>query len=115
RDFSIPVAREAAEKPPCLTVMVWSKTWLASETGASPVTGMPVTPTGKAPNTAVPIHCRSARYSSTNLPVKACSLTSELGVGVSCFSKTDVGERQLGSSFNFEDRLGVGLKLSATQ
>ncbi|MEL0570736.1 acyloxyacyl hydrolase [Citrobacter werkmanii] len=35
----------------------------------------------------------------------------EAGIGVAFFSKTDVGEQQLGSSFNFEDRLGVGLKL----
>jgi lipid A 3-O-deacylase len=36
----------------------------------------------------------------------------EVGIGVAFFSKTDVGEQQLGSSFNFEDRIGVGLKLS---
>nr|WP_274611280.1 acyloxyacyl hydrolase [Pseudomonas lalucatii] len=35
----------------------------------------------------------------------------EAGIGVAFFSKTDVGEQQLGSSFNFEDRLGVGMKL----
>ncbi|HBO0349186.1 TPA: acyloxyacyl hydrolase [Pseudomonas aeruginosa] len=35
----------------------------------------------------------------------------EAGIGAAFFSKTDVGEQQLGSSFNFEDRLGVGLKL----
>lgn len=35
----------------------------------------------------------------------------EAGIGVALFSKTDVGEQQLGSSFNFEDRLGLGLRL----
>ncbi len=39
----------------------------------------------------------------------------EVGVGVALFSKTDVGEQKLGSSFNFEDRIGVGLKLSSEQ
>lgn len=32
----------------------------------------------------------------------------ELGVGVSAFSRTRVGDKNLGSSFNFEDRLGFG-------
>lgn len=32
----------------------------------------------------------------------------EAGVGVSAFSKTKVGDKRLGSSFNFEDRLGFG-------
>lgn len=36
----------------------------------------------------------------------------EFGIGVSLFSSEDVGERDLGSSFNFEDRIGVGLTLS---
>lgn len=36
----------------------------------------------------------------------------ELGLGVSFFSKTRVGEHQLGSSFNFENRLGAGLLLN---
>lgn len=35
----------------------------------------------------------------------------EFGIGVSLFSKTDVGEQNLGSSFNFEDRLGAGVVL----
>nr|WP_304622155.1 acyloxyacyl hydrolase [Pantoea sp. Tr-811] len=34
----------------------------------------------------------------------------EAGIGVSMFSGTKVGDRTLGSSFNFEDRLGAGLK-----
>ena len=39
----------------------------------------------------------------------------EAGIGVAFFSKTDVGEQQLGSSFNFEDRIGFGLKLPGEQ
>ncbi|MCQ4264431.1 acyloxyacyl hydrolase [Stutzerimonas stutzeri] len=39
----------------------------------------------------------------------------EGGVGVAFFSKTDVGEQQLGSSFNFENRIGAGLKLPHAQ
>ena len=35
----------------------------------------------------------------------------EFGIGVAFFSKTDVGDQNLGSSFNFEDRLGAGLIL----
>ena len=35
----------------------------------------------------------------------------EFGIGVALFSKTDVGNRSLGSSFNFEDRLGAGVIL----
>lgn len=36
----------------------------------------------------------------------------EAGIGVSLFSGSRVGDRTLGSSFNFEDRLGVGLKFA---
>jgi len=36
----------------------------------------------------------------------------ELGIGVALFSKTRVGEQQLGSSFNFEDRIGAGIKFA---
>ncbi|GAA5098647.1 acyloxyacyl hydrolase [Wohlfahrtiimonas larvae] len=34
----------------------------------------------------------------------------ELGIGVSAFSKTKVGDKNLGSSFNFEDRIGFGAR-----
>lgn len=34
----------------------------------------------------------------------------ELGVGISAFSRTKVGEKNLGSSFNFEDRIGLGAR-----
>lgn len=34
----------------------------------------------------------------------------ELGVGVAAFSKTKVGDRNLGSALHFEDRFGVGAR-----
>lgn len=39
----------------------------------------------------------------------------EAGIGGALFSKTTVGNRKLGSAFNFEDRFGVGLQLPAGQ
>lgn len=39
----------------------------------------------------------------------------EAGIGLAAFSKTDVGDQRLGSSFNFEDRIGLGLKLPGEQ
>lgn len=33
----------------------------------------------------------------------------EAGVGVSAFSRTHVGDKKLGTAFNFEDRLGFGI------
>ncbi|MDF9620438.1 acyloxyacyl hydrolase [Pseudomonas entomophila] len=39
----------------------------------------------------------------------------EAGIGLAAFSKTDVGDQRLGSSVNFEDRIGFGLKLPADQ
>lgn len=35
----------------------------------------------------------------------------EVGVGVSVFTNTEVGHRNLSSAFHFEDRLGVGYRL----
>lgn len=35
----------------------------------------------------------------------------EFGIGVSLFSSTDVGERDISSAFQFEDRLGAGVVL----
>lgn len=43
---------------------------------------------------------------------KAVKPFVEIGVGVSAFSGTHVGDKDLGSSFNFEDRLGAGLKIA---
>jgi lipid A 3-O-deacylase len=39
----------------------------------------------------------------------------EAGIGVSVFSSTRVGEQNLGSAFNFEDRIGAGVKIGDTQ
>lgn len=39
----------------------------------------------------------------------------EAGIGVALFSGASVGDQRLGSSFNFEDRIGFGLKLGDTQ
>lgn len=34
----------------------------------------------------------------------------EVGIGAAFFNRTRVGDSRLGSSFNFEDRIGVGIK-----
>lgn len=39
----------------------------------------------------------------------------EAGIGLAAFSKTDVGDQRLGSSVNFEDRIGFGLKLPGSK
>lgn len=39
----------------------------------------------------------------------------EAGIGVAVFSSTKVGDQNLGSAFNFEDRIGVGLKIGDEQ
>ncbi|MFJ9990334.1 acyloxyacyl hydrolase [Pseudomonas putida] len=39
----------------------------------------------------------------------------EAGIGLAAFSKTEVGDQKLGSSVNFEDRIGFGLKLPGQQ
>lgn len=39
----------------------------------------------------------------------------EAGIGVALFSSSEVGEQRLGSSFNFEDRIGLGVKLPNQQ
>jgi lipid A 3-O-deacylase len=38
----------------------------------------------------------------------------EAGVGVSLFSGTTAGDQKFGSAFNFEDRIGAGLKFGNT-
>lgn len=38
----------------------------------------------------------------------------EAGVGVSVFSGTTAGDQKFGSAFNFEDRLGAGVKFGKT-
>ncbi|EGC00824.1 acyloxyacyl hydrolase [Pseudomonas plecoglossicida] len=39
----------------------------------------------------------------------------EAGIGLAFFSNTKVGDQNLGSAFNFEDRIGVGLKIGDKQ
>ena len=39
----------------------------------------------------------------------------EAGIGVAGFSSTHAGEQDLGSAFNFEDRIGVGFKFGGGQ
>lgn len=39
----------------------------------------------------------------------------EAGIGVAAFSSTELEENQLGSSFQFEDRIGVGLRFSGQE
>jgi len=39
----------------------------------------------------------------------------EAGIGVAVFSGTSAGDQDFGSAFNFEDRIGAGLKIGETQ
>ncbi|WP_263227751.1 acyloxyacyl hydrolase [Pseudomonas alabamensis] len=39
----------------------------------------------------------------------------ETGIGVAVFSGTSAGDQDFGSAFNFEDRIGAGLKIGETQ
>lgn len=39
----------------------------------------------------------------------------EAGIGVAVFSGTSAGGQEFGSAFNFEDRIGAGLKIGETQ
>lgn len=39
----------------------------------------------------------------------------EAGIGISVFSGTTAGDQKFGSAFNFEDRIGAGLKIGDTQ
>ncbi|MDO8696175.1 MAG: acyloxyacyl hydrolase, partial [Pseudomonas sp.] len=39
----------------------------------------------------------------------------EAGIGVALFSDTEVEDQHLGSSFQFEDRLGVGLRFNGQE
>lgn len=39
----------------------------------------------------------------------------EAGIGVAVFSGTTAGDQKFGSAFNFEDRIGAGLKFGDTQ
>ena len=39
----------------------------------------------------------------------------EAGIGLAVFSGTSAGDQELGSAFNFEDRIGAGLKIGNSQ
>lgn len=39
----------------------------------------------------------------------------EAGIGLAVFSGTSAGDQDFGSAFNFEDRIGAGLKIGETQ
>ncbi|MBJ9977704.1 acyloxyacyl hydrolase [Pseudomonas sp. S75] len=39
----------------------------------------------------------------------------EAGIGLAVFSGTSAGDQNFGSAFNFEDRIGAGLKIGETQ
>ena len=61
----------------------------------------------------------SARHSLSFAPVFVYEFNGqrfqpfvELGIGVSVFSGTRVGDRALGSAFNFEDRIGFGVRFN---
>ncbi len=59
------------------------------------------------------IRCRSLRYSSTSSPATRSSHSSR---PVSAWRRgTRVGDQNLGSSLNFEDRIGAGLKFANGQ
>lgn len=61
------------------------------------------------------IRCRSLRYSSMSSPATSIKPFIEAGIGVAAFSGTRVGDQNLGSSLNFEDRIGAGLKFANGQ
>ncbi|NIF28920.1 acyloxyacyl hydrolase [Pantoea sp. Tr-811] len=92
----------------------WAKNWLQSDTGHLTGywdTGLTHWESGKraASRTSIsfaPVFVYEFNTSSIITPF------IEAGVGVSLFSGSRVGDRTLGSSFNFEDRLGVGLKFA---
>ncbi|WP_065257891.1 acyloxyacyl hydrolase [Pseudomonas bananamidigenes] len=92
----------------------WHKHWLQSESGHLTGywdTGLTHWGAGKQ---------ASSRTSLSFAPVFVYEFTTagpvvpfiEAGVGVALFSGTRVGAKNLGSSFNFEDRLGVGLRFA---
>lgn len=39
----------------------------------------------------------------------------EAGIGISVFSGTNAGDQKMSTAFNFEDRIGAGLKIGDTQ
>ena len=94
----------------------WTKAWLESSTGKLTGywdLGYTYWEAGKQ---------ASARHSVSFAPVFVYEFGRgtikpfiEAGVGVSLFTGASAGDQTFGSAFNFEDRLGAGLKLGDTQ
>lgn len=94
----------------------WDKTWLESSTGKLTGywdLGYTYWETGKE---------AGARHSVSFSPVFVYEIGQgeikpfiEAGIGVAMFSGTTAGDQKFGSSFNFEDRIGAGLKFGDTQ
>lgn len=94
----------------------WGKSWLQSDTGR--LTGL--WETGytywDAGDAAGGTHSLSFApvfiYEFGNGNIKPFI---EAGIGVAMFSRASAGDQNLGSAFNFEDRIGAGVKISETQ
>ena len=92
----------------------WDKSWFESDTGRLTGywdAGVTHWESGKKASDRVslsfsPVFVYEFKTNSSITPF------IEAGVGVSLFSATRVGDKALGSSFNFEDRIGVGLKFA---
>ncbi len=64
---------------------------------------------------AVALSTSAAEISGSIGATNQGGLTARAGIGVALFSGTTAGDRELGSAFNFEDRIGAGLKFSGGQ
>lgn len=91
----------------------WNRQWLASETGS--LTGY-----WDAGYTHWSAGEHRAAHTLSFSPVFVYQFTGEgarpfieAGVGVSLFSSTRVGHRNMSSGFHFEDRLGAGVQLAS--
>jgi lipid A 3-O-deacylase len=94
----------------------WDKTWLQSETGK--LTGywdLGYT-YWEAGDEA------GGRHSVSFAPVFVYEFSGdqikpyvEAGIGVALFTGATAGDQKLGSAFNFEDRIGAGVKIGASQ
>lgn len=96
--------------------LAWDKTWLESNTGRLTGywdAGYTYWEAGDASGGA---------HSLSFAPVFVYEFGSgnikpfiEAGIGLAVFSGTSAGDQELGSAFNFEDRIGAGLKIGDTQ
>ncbi len=77
---------------------------------------MPATPTGKVATKAVAAtRCPSAPVFVYEFAGEKVKPFIEAGIGVAVFSGTRVGDQNLGGAFNFEDRMGAGLRFAKGQ